>query len=67
MNKNTLDNNKYQNIHILGNIVNNDYSLLAVNEMSKLITKNIMFNLVGIRKRALYKGYSSFNLWLSEH
>lgn len=67
MDKQTLDHNKYDNIHILGNIVNNDYSLLAMNEMSKIVTKNLMYKFLGIRKRALYKGYSSFNLWLSKN
>lgn len=65
-NKHTLNHEKYENIHILGNVFNHIYSFSALNEMTKIMTQNIWFNSIGIRKRALYQGFSTFNLWLND-
>lgn len=30
------------------------------------MAQNVMYNNLGIRKKVLYQGYSSFNIWLSD-
>lgn len=34
--------------------------------MTKIMAQNIWLNSIGIRKRALYQGFSTFNLWLND-
>jgi hypothetical protein len=52
--RHALNNKKYDNIHILGNIFNHIYSISAVNEMSKVMAQNVYYNLIGIRKKVSY-------------
>ena len=55
-NRHTLNNSKYENIYILGNVVENVYSVSAVESMSKVIAQNILNNIEKINRKVLYNG-----------
>jgi hypothetical protein len=52
---------------VVGNVVNNIYSMSAINEMSRVIAQNVFFSLMGIRKAVGYRGLSSFLVWVNQN
>lgn len=53
-------------MYILGNVVNNVYSLSSIEEMSKVITENVLNSIHKVNKKVLYNGESSINIWINE-
>lgn len=53
-NRQTLSLSKYPNIYILGNVYNNTYNINSMNEMSKIIAKNVFYRAIGVRKKAIF-------------
>jgi hypothetical protein len=60
---NTLLNNKFPTIHVIGNIVPNAYSFYASNYMSHVIARNILNMELNSGKKAIYEGDTVLPFW----
>lgn len=61
----TLNNNKYDNIYILGNVFPTPFSVQGLDEMMKVMGINIAYELMDKKKRLLYSGTTVCDTWIN--